>query len=177
LRHKIPPYRRLDRRRLVPGRYVASCNAISWTWATGSMVLDGEGIGDNDQTAILLVSQRGYSGFDVLGAANSRDDRLHCHRTGGSLECARVKCSSNHCRMRVHQDRNTTASAPSAATMAAAATAGVCFECEKRHNDEQHRSSVRADSKGAAGLAPQPARQLRRRGGKARRATASCGQR
>ena len=32
-----------------------------------------------------------------------------------------------------------------AATMAAAtATAGVCFECEKRHDDEQHRGNASA---------------------------------
>jgi hypothetical protein len=51
---------------------------------------------------------------------------------------------------------STTAAMPPAATMAAAtaATAGVCFECEKRHNDEQHRRSASADSKGCAGLAP-----------------------
>jgi len=44
-----------------------------------------------------------------------------------------------------------------AATMPAAtapATAGVCFECEKRHDDEQHRGNASAGSQGAAGLAP-----------------------
>ena len=120
------------------------------------MVLDGEGIGDNDQTTILLVSQRGYSGFDVLGAANSRDDRLHCHRTGGSLECARVKCSSNHCRMRVHQDRNTTASAPSAATMAAAATAGGVPRRNRRDNcaaEEAKRGGLQPPVDSAEGVA------------------------
>jgi hypothetical protein len=46
-----------------------------------------------------------------------------------------------------------------AATMPAAtapATAGVCFECEKRHDDEQHRGNASAGRQhrlhGAAGL-------------------------
>src|SRR5262249_24540040 len=51
-------------------------------------------------------------------------------------------------------------------TMAAAtATAGVCFECEKRHDDEQHRGHASASRQhyphGAAGLdAPQRRGQL-----------------
>jgi len=56
-----------------------------------------------------------------------------------------------------------TATMSPAATMAAAtapATAGVCFECEKRHDDEQHRGHASASRQhyphGAAGLdAPQ----------------------
>jgi hypothetical protein len=51
----------------------------------------------------------------------------------------------------------TAAMSPAAATMSAAtapATAGVCFECEKRHDDEQHRGNASASSQGAAGLAP-----------------------
>jgi hypothetical protein len=50
-----------------------------------------------------------------------------------------------------------TAAMSPAATMPAAttpATAGVCFECEKRHDDEQHRGNASARSQGAAGLAP-----------------------
>src|SRR5262245_10692341 len=52
-----------------------------------------------------------------------------------------------------------TATMSPAATMAAA-TAGVCFECEKRHDDEQHRGHASASRQhyphGAAGLdAPQ----------------------
>jgi len=39
-------------------------------------------------------------------------------------------------------------------TATAPATAGVCFECEKRHDDEQHRGNASASSHGAAGLAP-----------------------
>ena len=43
----------------------------------------------------------------------------------------------------------------SATTMSAAtAAAGVCFKCEKRHDDEQHRGNASAGSQGAAGLAP-----------------------
>jgi hypothetical protein len=45
----------------------------------------------------------------------------------------------------------------SATTMPAAtapATAGVCFEGEKRHDDEQHRGNASAGSQGAAELAP-----------------------
>jgi hypothetical protein len=44
-----------------------------------------------------------------------------------------------------------------AASMPAAsapATAGVCFECEKGRDDEQHRGNASASSHGAAGLAP-----------------------
>ena len=44
-----------------------------------------------------------------------------------------------------------------AATMPAAtapATAAVCFEGEKRHDEEQHRGNASAGSHGAAGLAP-----------------------
>jgi hypothetical protein len=48
----------------------------------------------------------------------------------------------------------TAAMPPATMAAATAATAGVCFECEKRHNDEQHRRSASASSKGAAGLAP-----------------------
>ena len=48
------------------------------------------------------------------------------------------------------------AAAVSAATMPAAAAAGVCFECEKRHDDEQHRGNASAGRQyrthGAAGL-------------------------
>jgi hypothetical protein len=50
-----------------------------------------------------------------------------------------------------------TAAMSPAATMSAAtapATAGVRFECEKRHDDEQHRGNASASSQGAAGLAP-----------------------
>jgi hypothetical protein len=48
-----------------------------------------------------------------------------------------------------------TATMSPAATMpAATATAGVCFECEKRRDDEQHRGNASAGSQGAAGLAP-----------------------
>jgi hypothetical protein len=50
-----------------------------------------------------------------------------------------------------------TATMSPAATMPAAtapATAGVCFEGEKRHDDEQHRGNTSAGSQGAAGLAP-----------------------
>ena len=50
-----------------------------------------------------------------------------------------------------------TAAMSPTATMSAAtapATAGVCFECEKRHDDEQHRGNASASSQGAAGLAP-----------------------
>src|SRR5262245_58002925 len=59
-----------------------------------------------------------------------------------------------------------TATMSPAATMAAAtATAGVCFECEKRHDDEQHRGHASASRQhyphGAAGLdAPQRRGQL-----------------
>ncbi len=47
--------------------------------------------------------------------------------------------------------------AVSAATMpAAAAAAGVCFECEKKHDEEQHRGNASAGRQyrthGAAGL-------------------------
>src|SRR5215469_55007 len=51
-----------------------------------------------------------------------------------------------------------TAAMSPAATMAATApaTAGVCFECEKRHDDEQHRGNASASRQhqpyGAAGL-------------------------
>jgi hypothetical protein len=45
------------------------------------------------------------------------------------------------------------ATMPAAAT-AAPATAGVCFEGEKRHDDEQHRGNASAGSHGAAGLVP-----------------------
>jgi hypothetical protein len=42
------------------------------------------------------------------------------------------------------------------AAMSPAATAGVCFECEKRHDDEQHRGHASAGRQhqlhGAAGL-------------------------
>jgi hypothetical protein len=40
----------------------------------------------------------------------------------------------------------TTAMSPAATAMspAATATAGVCFECEKRHDDEQHRGNASA---------------------------------
>jgi hypothetical protein len=50
----------------------------------------------------------------------------------------------------------TAAMSPAAAMPAATApaTAGVCFECEKRHDDEQHRGNASASSQGAAGLAP-----------------------
>jgi hypothetical protein len=50
-----------------------------------------------------------------------------------------------------------TAAMSPAATMSAAtapATAGVCFKCEKRCDDEQHRGNASASSQGAAGLAP-----------------------
>ena len=36
----------------------------------------------------------------------------------------------------------------------APATAAVCFEGEKRHDEEQHRGNASAGSQGAAGLAP-----------------------
>jgi hypothetical protein len=39
-------------------------------------------------------------------------------------------------------------------TATAPATAGVCFECEKRHDDEQHRGNASAGSHGTAELAP-----------------------
>jgi hypothetical protein len=51
-----------------------------------------------------------------------------------------------------------TAAMSPAATMSAAtapATAGVCFKCEKRCDDEQHRGNASASSQGAAGLTPQ----------------------
>jgi hypothetical protein len=47
-----------------------------------------------------------------------------------------------------------TATAPMSPAATAPATAGVCFEGEKRHDEEQHRRQARADSHGAAGLAP-----------------------
>ena len=48
-----------------------------------------------------------------------------------------------------------TAMSPAATMPATApAPAGVCFECEKRHDDEQHRGNASAGSHGAAGLAP-----------------------
>jgi hypothetical protein len=50
-----------------------------------------------------------------------------------------------------------TAAVSPAASMPAAsapATAGVCFECEKGRDDEQHRGNASAGSHGAAGLAP-----------------------
>jgi hypothetical protein len=56
-----------------------------------------------------------------------------------------------------------TAAMSPAATMPTAtapATAGVCFECEKRHDDEQHRGNASASSQGAAGLAPHRRGQL-----------------
>ena len=46
----------------------------------------------------------------------------------------------------------TAATAMPAAT--APATAGVCFEGEKRHDDEQHHGNASAGSQCAAGLAP-----------------------
>jgi hypothetical protein len=51
----------------------------------------------------------------------------------------------------------TAAVSPAASRPAAsmpAATPGVCFECEKRHHNEQHRDNASAGSHGAAGLAP-----------------------
>jgi hypothetical protein len=46
--------------------------------------------------------------------------------------------------------------AVSAATMPAAAAAGVCIECEKRHDEEQHRGNASAGRQyrthGAGGL-------------------------
>jgi len=49
------------------------------------------------------------------------------------------------------------AMSPATAAMPAAtapATAGGCLECEKRHDDEQHRGNASAGSHGAAELAP-----------------------
>src|SRR6476659_6839613 len=43
---------------------------------------------------------------------------------------------------------------PGATAATAPATAGVCFECEKRHDDEQHRGNASAGSHGTAELAP-----------------------
>jgi hypothetical protein len=57
-----------------------------------------------------------------------------------------------------------TAAMSPAATMPAAtapATSGVCFECEKRHDDEQHRGNASADSHDAARLAPHRRGRLR----------------
>jgi hypothetical protein len=48
----------------------------------------------------------------------------------------------------------TAAMSPAATMSAATAPAGVCVECEKRHDDEQHRGNASASSQGAAGLAP-----------------------
>ena len=45
-------------------------------------------------------------------------------------------------------------SATTMPTATAPATAGVCFECEKRHDDEQHRGNASAGSHGTAELAP-----------------------
>ena len=45
--------------------------------------------------------------------------------------------------------------AVSAATVSAAAAAGICFECDKRHDEEEHRGNTSASrhrSHGAAGL-------------------------
>jgi hypothetical protein len=48
------------------------------------------------------------------------------------------------------------ATMPAATMSAATAAAGVCFECEKRHDDEQHRGDASAGRQqqphGAAGL-------------------------
>jgi hypothetical protein len=50
------------------------------------------------------------------------------------------------------------AMSPAATMSAATAAAAVCFECEKRHDEEQHRSNASAGrqhrSCGAAGLGP-----------------------
>jgi hypothetical protein len=48
----------------------------------------------------------------------------------------------------------TAAMSPASTMPTAPATAGVCFECEKRHDDEQHRGNASAGSHGTAELAP-----------------------
>jgi hypothetical protein len=89
--------------------------------------------------------------------ANMRRPEMHpaaaCPEASATVPAKPATMSAKTSEVSATTMPTATAAMSPAATMSAA-TAGVCFECEKRHDDEQHRGNASASSQGAAGLAP-----------------------
>jgi hypothetical protein len=93
--------------------------------------------------------------------ANMRRPEMHpgaaCPEASAAVPAKPATMSAKASEVSATTMPTATAAMSPAATMSAAtapATAGVCFECEKRHDDEQHRGNASAGSHGTAELAP-----------------------